>query len=167
MLHDLHWTPTFNDTILWAVTPMEPAAGVATSLAGPLARAHTIRQRRLNQNPNMIFLGGAANTAHPTVEWFPLDSDFWLRDVNGEILRKSDGKLLINFVKPEFQDLLAKRIIVYARCGLYDGIMLDEFNHHGAGLGGGTFIHTPIKKLSKHTPTSSVKYGNRFVMIFL
>lgn len=136
VLHDLHWTPTFNDTILWAVTPMEPAAGVATSLAGPLARARTIRQRRLNQNPNMIFLGGAANTAHPTVEWFPLDSNFWLRDVNGEILRKSDGKLLINFVKPEFQDLLAKRISAFARCGLYDGIMLDEFNHHGAGFGG-------------------------------
>lgn len=136
VLHDLHWTPTFNDTILWDVTPTEPAAGVATSLAGPLPRAREIRQRRLNQNPNMIFLGGAANTAHPTVESLPPDSDFWLRDANGEILKKSDGKLLINFVKPEFQDLLAKRIIAYARCGLYDGIMLDEFNHHGTGFGG-------------------------------
>ena len=136
VLHDLHWTPTFNDTILWDVTPIEPAAGVATSLAGPLARAREVRQRRSDQNSNMIFLGGAANTAHPTVESFPPDSDFWLRDANGEILRKSDGKLLINFVKPEFQDLLAKRISAFARCGLYDGIMLDEFNHHGAGFGG-------------------------------
>lgn len=136
VLHDLHWTPTFNDAILWDVTPTEPAAGVATSLAGPLPRAREIRQRRLNQNPNMIFLGGAANTAHSTVESLPPDSDFWLRDTNGEILRKSDGKFLINFVKPEFQNLLAKRIIAYARCGLYDGIMLDEFNHHGTGFGG-------------------------------
>ncbi|MYE90047.1 hypothetical protein F4X33_13745, partial [Candidatus Poribacteria bacterium] len=136
VLHDLHWTPTFNDTILWDVTPMEPAAGVATSLAGPLARAREIRQRRFDQNSNMIFLGGAANTAHPTVDAFPPDSDLWLRDANGEILRKSDGKLLIDFVKPEFQDLLAKRISAFARCGLYDGIMLDEFNHHGNGFGG-------------------------------
>ena len=136
VLHDLYWTPNFNGTILWDVTPMEPAAGVATSLAGPLARAREVRQRRLDQNSNMIFLGGAANTAHPTVEWFPPDSDFWLRDANGEILRKSDGKLLINFVKPEFQDLLAKQISAFARCGLYDGIMLDEFNHHGNGFGG-------------------------------
>ena len=136
VLHDLYWTPNFNGTILWDVTPMEPAAGVATSLAGPLARAREVRQRRLDQNSNMIFLGGAANTAHPTVEWFPPDSDFWLRDANGEILRKSDGKLLINFVKPEFQNLLAKQISAFARCGLYDGIMLDEFNHHGNGFGG-------------------------------
>ena len=136
VLHDLHWTPTFNDTILWDVTSMEPAAGVATSLAGPLTLAREIRQRRFDQNSNMIFLGGAANTAHPTVEWFPPDSDLWLRDVNGEILRKSDGKLLIDFVKPEFQDLLAKQISAFARCGLYDGIMLDEFNHHGNGFGG-------------------------------
>ena len=136
VLHDLHWNPSFNDTILWDVTPMEPAAGVATSLAGPLACAREIRQRRFDQNSNMIFLGGAANTAHPTVDAFPPDSDLWLRDANGEILRKSDGKFLINFVKPEFQDLLAKRINAYARCGLYDGIMLDEFNHHGNGFGG-------------------------------
>lgn len=137
VLHDLHWTPTFNDTILWDVTPMEPAAGVATSLAGPLVPAREVRQRRFDQNSNMIFLGGAANTAYPRVDEFPPDSDLWLRDVNGEILRKkSDGQFLINFVKPEFQDLLAKRIIAYARCGLYDGIMLDEFNHHGAGFEG-------------------------------
>ena len=136
VLHDLHWTPTFNSTIQWDVTSMEPASGVATSLAGPLTRADEIRQRRLNQNPNMIFLGGAANTAYPRIDEFPPDSDFWLRDTNGEILRKSDGKFLINFVKPEFQNLLAKRIIAYARCGLYDGIMLDEFNHHGTGFGG-------------------------------
>ena len=133
-LHDLHWSPFFD--LGWHKTATEPTYGVATSLSGDLPRAREIRQRRFDQNSNMIFLGGAANTAHPTVEWFPPDSDFWLRDANGQILKKSDGKLLINFVKPEFQDLLAKRIIAYARCGLYDGIMLDEFNHHGAGFGG-------------------------------
>ncbi len=137
VLHDLHWNPTFNDTILWDATSIEPAAGVATSLAGPLTPAREIRQRRFDQNSNMIFLGGAANTAYPRIDEFPPDSDLWLRDVNGEILRKkSDGQFLINFVKPGFQDLLAKRIIAYARCGLYDGIMLDEFNHHGAGFEG-------------------------------
>ena len=137
VLHDLHWNPTFNGAILWDATSIEPAAGVATSLAGPLARAREIRQRRFDQNSNMIFLGGAANTAYPRIDEFPPDSDLWLRDVNGEILRKkSDGQFLINFVKPEFQDLLAKRIIAYARCGLYDGIMLDEFNYHGAGFEG-------------------------------
>ena len=84
-------------------------------------------KRRLYQNPNMIFLGGFANTAHFTVDKFPPGSDLWLRDRNGQILRKRDGKPLIDFVKPENQDLMVKRAIAFARCGLYDGIMLDEF----------------------------------------
>ena len=133
VLHDLHWEPGF-ETIDWDITPDELAPGVSTSLAGNLNRAHKVRQRRLNQNPNMIFLGGFPNTAHFTVDSFPPDSDFWLRDANGEILRKADGKLLIDFVKPEVQDLMIKRAIAFARCGLYDGIMLDEFARNGTGF---------------------------------
>ena len=138
VLHDLHWHPRF-ETIQWDITPDASTTGVATSLTGDLDRAHEVRQRRLNQNPNMIFLGGAANTAHPTVNRFPPDSDLWLRDANGEIFRKPDGKLLIDFVKPEFQDLFIKQIVAFDRCGLYDGVMLDEFHSHGTGFSGRHF----------------------------
>ena len=138
VLHDLHWHPRF-ETIQWDITPDASTTGVATTLTGDLDRAHEVRQRRLNQNPNMIFLGGAANTAHPTVDRFPPDSDLWLRDANGEIFRKPDGKLLIDFVKPEFQDLFIKQIVAFDRCGLYDGVMLDEFHSHGTGFSGRHF----------------------------
>ena len=136
VLHDLHWYPRFDYQIGWDITSDEPTYGLRTSLTGNFANADEVRQRRLGQNPNMIFLGGFANTAHPTVDAFPLGSDLWLRDENGQILTKRDGKLLIDFVKPEFQDLMIRRAIAFARCGLYDGIMLDEFNHHGNGFGG-------------------------------
>ena len=49
-------------------------------------------------------------------------------------MRHPDGEFLINFLKPEVQDLFAKRIIAVARCGLYDGIFLDGFNNHGVGV---------------------------------
>ena len=138
VLHDLHWHPRF-ETIQWDITPDASTTGVATSLTGDLDRAHEVRQRRLNQNPNMIFLGGAANTAHSTVDRFPPGSDLWLRDANGEIFRKPDGKPLIDFVKPEFQDLFIKQIVAFDRCGLYDGVMLDEFHSHGTGFSGRHF----------------------------
>ena len=129
-LHDLHWSPFFS--LGWLKTATEPTYGVATSLSGDLTRAREIRQRRLDQNPNMVFLVEIRLHNHFTPEAFPPDSDFWLRDANGQIVRNSVNEYLINFLKPEVQDLLAKRIIAVARCGLYDGVFLD-----GAGANGG------------------------------
>ena len=133
-LHDLHWHPSFSYSINWNLTATEPAIELATSLSGDLSRAVEIRQQRLKQNPNLVFLGGFANTA--LVDGLPPDSDLWLRDQNGQILRKHDGKGLIDFVKPEFQSLMVKRAIAFARCGVYDGIMLDEFADNGTGFSG-------------------------------
>ena len=136
VLHDLHWTPTFNGIIRWDVTPVEPAAGVATSLAGSLAIAREVRQRRLDQNPNMIFLGGFSIHQHFMDDALPPGSDFWLRDAQGQIFRNSGGESLINFLKPEVQDLFIKRVIAFERCGLYDGIFFDGFNHNATGFVG-------------------------------
>ena len=136
VLHDLHWSPNFESSIAWNLTPTEPAYGVATSLAGSLTRAREVRQRRLDQNPNMVFLGGIALHDHFTLDKFPPGSDFWLRDQNGEVVRKKSGQFLINFLKPEVQDLIAKQIVAYARCGLYDGVMIDGFANNATGFSG-------------------------------
>ena len=136
-LHDLHWSPFFG--LGWRRTAAEPTYGVATSLSGDLTRAREIRQRRLDQNPNMVFLVEVRLHNHFTPEAFPSDSDFWLRDAQGQIIRNSVGEYLINFLKPEVQDLLAKRIIAIARCGLYDGVFLDGFLNHGTGFVGAQF----------------------------
>ena len=136
VLHDLHWSANFESNIAWNLTPTEPAYGVATSLAGSLTRAREIRQRRLGQNPNMVFLGGVGLHDHFTVDKFPPGSDFWLRDENGEIVRKDSGQFLVNFLKPEVQDLITKQIVAHDRCGLYDGIMIDGFANNATGFGG-------------------------------
>ena len=131
-LHDLHWSPFFG--LHWRRTPTEPTHGVATSLAGDLANAREVRQRRLDQNPNMVFLVEVRIHGHFTEEEYPPGSDFWLRDAQNQILRDRDGQYLINFLKPEVQELLAKRMIAVERCGVFDGVMIDGFFLNGTGF---------------------------------
>ena len=129
VLHDLYWNANFG--LNWDTTLAEPTYGLATSFAGDLAEARETRQRRLAQNPNMIFLRSIRIFNHQSLEAFPSNSDFWLRDAQGQIVRNSANEYVFNFFKPEVQDLLIKRIIAIARCGLYDGVLLDSFNRHG------------------------------------
>ena len=128
-LHDLHSSPHFE--LSWHVTAAEPTYGIATSLKGNLARSREIHNQRLELNPNMIFLYTVNLRAHFTDEAFPPGSNFWLRDSNGEIITRYGGDPYINFLKPNVQDLLMKRIVAVGRCGLYDGVMLDEFFNNG------------------------------------
>ena len=129
VLHDLYWSANFG--LNWDTTLAEPTYGVATQRAGYLEGVRETRQRRLAQNPNMIFLHSIRIHNHKSTEAFPPNSDFWLRDAQGQIVRTSANEYLFNFLKPEVQELLAERIIAIARCGLYDGVMLDDFNRNG------------------------------------
>ena len=123
--HDLDLGLWFK--VGWDQTPTEPAEGLATSMAGNLPRSRELHQKRLDLNPNLITLRGVSHIAHFSDKAFPPDTDFWARDENGEILRRDTGSPIINFVKPEVQDLIAKRIIAVARCGLFDGVHLDSW----------------------------------------
>ena len=130
-LHDLTTRTGFY--VGWDVTPTEPTWGLATSLAGSLALSRERLQRRINQNPNMISLFTVGFHTHYSDEAYPPGSDYFLRDENGELIRRSTGSPYINFLNPEVQDLLVKRVVAVARCGLYDGVMIDQFVNHGAG----------------------------------
>ena len=130
-LHDLEagvWFPSIH----WDQTPTEPAEGLAISLAANLSRARETHRRQLDLNPNRIFLLGVDWRSYFTDEALPPGSDFWLKDENGEIVRSPTGSPQLNFFKSEVQDLIAKRIVAVERCGLYDGVMLDQFADHGA-----------------------------------
>ena len=135
VLHDLHFSTLFDNVLEWDTTETEPNAGVATRMAGGLAHALEVRQRKLDQNPNMVFLVEVRIHGYFTEEEYPPGSDFWLRDAQNQILRDRDGQYLINFLKSEVQDLLAKRMIEVERCGVFDGIMID-----GLFLNGTRFV---------------------------
>ena len=127
-LHDLHWSSGLATD--WDTTVTEPYEGLATSLTIDLADSQDIRRRLLAQNPNMIFIRGMSIvTAHDYQ--LPLDSSLWLRDLSGEIVRTPDGTPVVNFLKPEVQDLLVRRIIAYDRCGVLDGVFFDNIGDQG------------------------------------
>ena len=135
-LHDLYFSPTFG-TILWDITPTEPASGIATRMAGDLEYAREVRQRWLDQNPNMVFLRAMQIHERGRLDVFPPDSDFWLRDEHGNVVRKlNTGEPLTNFLKPEVQQLIIDRIIAIGQCGFYDGLFLDGFARNGTGFSG-------------------------------
>ena len=129
-LHDLDFGVWFSFN--WDQTPTEPFDGIATSLAGNLSHSRETHRQRLAQNPNMLVLFGVGFHSHYSDEAYPPGSDYFLRDENGEIIRRDTGSPNINFLHPEVQDLLVKRIIAIERCGLYDGVMIDQFVDHGA-----------------------------------
>ena len=135
VLHDLYvGHPRFG--LNWDITLAEPTYGVATQRAGYLERTREIREQRLAQNPNMIFLPDVRIYHHDTPEAFPPNSNFWLRDAQGQIIRNANNEYLINFLKPEVQKLLIKRIIALERCGFYDGVFLDGFHNNFTGFMG-------------------------------
>ena len=135
-LHDLHWSPKFERGLQWDSTLTEPTIGLATQLGGDLLHAHAVRKRLLEHNPNMVFLRDIRIHNHLRNDDLPPDSNFWLRDAQGQILENGYGEYLLNFLKPEVQDLLIKRILAVAQCGFYDGVMFDGFNHNGTGFVG-------------------------------
>ena len=137
-LHDLSWGPFFWITSNWGenVTEHEPNWGAATSIT--VENAPQTRHRFLTQNPNHVFLAIVNLHYYGSPDALPPDSDFWLRDASGQILRLgyegARGEYLIDFVKPEVQDLLVKRILAIERCGFYDGVFLDNFFRHAKGF---------------------------------
>ena len=139
VLHDLSFSEGL--ALKWDTTLAEPTYGVAIQRAGHLEGARELRERLLAQNPNMIFLPDVRIYHHDTPEAFPPDSDFWIRDAQGQIIRNYANEYLIDFMKPEVQELLIKRIIALERCGLYDGVFLDGFSHNFIGFAGRRHFH--------------------------
>ncbi len=133
-LHDLNWEGIQETS--WNITLDEPTPGVSRQLASNLPLAYEFRQQQLDQNPNIVFLLGVFVMAHHFDDQFPPDSDFWLKDANGEILRKWTGAPLIDFIKPEVQQLMVDRIVAVSRCGFYDGVFIDDFNNNGLNFSG-------------------------------
>ena len=128
----------------WDTTQSQPTHGLATRYAGDVKNAKKMRQQLLEQNPNMLFIAELRVHNHLSAIGhlaFPEGSDLYLRDSNGEIIRNDEaGAYLMNILNPDLQDLLIQRIVGFAICGIFDGILLDGFNDHGVG---GAFGRTP------------------------
>ena len=121
--HDLAWGRNFFDLGIQYTNQGYVVAGSAE-------RFQARREAMLTKNPNMIFLAGIAyRDAVPDVH-YPEDFPYWIRDENGNLVpswHHIDGRkvFLVDFTKPEFQDIIVQKAVAIAECGLYDGIVFD------------------------------------------
>ena len=134
MMHDLWFSPSFG--IEWDTTPNRPQLEQATRLAGTSNTFFEIRRNAQQFNPDTIAIKSIGIHERGSDKAFPLDSPFWLRDDNGEIVRNVLGMPYTNFFVPELQNLIVDRIIAIERCGAYDGVFLDGFAYNGTGFVG-------------------------------
>ena len=124
----------------WLLNESESTSRLSTRMGGNVEQAQEIHLRRQQLNPNLLTLAYLSWFATGSIDSFPPDSEFWLRDENGEIVRLNiRGRWFeyqTDFFHPGFQDLLVERIVALATCGLYDGILLDGFRSNATGFGG-------------------------------
>ena len=101
---------------------------------GDLDRAQQIRDQFMALNPNMLFL-----VATPFVyigkDDKPDDWPYWMRDSEGNRVYETGWNAgMIDFTHPGAQDWIVEKAITIARCGLFDGILLDSYKEDGSLL---------------------------------
>ena len=136
-LHDLSFYKPWSG-LEWLLTAAEPTFGLSTQMGGNLEQAQEIHRRQQRLNPNLVNLISISWFATGNPNRLPPDSEFWLRDENGEIVQlEIPGRWIeyqTDFFHPGYQDLLVERIAAIANCGLFDGIVLDGFLSNATGF---------------------------------
>ena len=122
--YDFNYGTSFG--LSWKISQTEPF-GLRTQLSGNIEEAKAIHQQLLQRNPNMLFFIGVSFHHHNAETAFPIDSDLWLRDSEGRIVRNSNGEYMVNLLNPDLQDLLIQRIVGFSECGIFDGALFDDF----------------------------------------
>ena len=135
MLHDLWFSPDFE--LRWDITPTALTPGLSTQLAGLPGVSYDLRRSAQQLNPDSIILKSIPIYGRPLRDTFPPDSHVWLRDTNGEIVKRKEGgselRPMIDIFVPEVQNHFVDRIVAIEQCGVYDGVFLDEFYLNGTG----------------------------------
>ena len=78
----------------------------------------------------MLFLPTIAVHGHNDLDAFPPDSDFWLRDADGQIIKDDYvpwDQWLLDILNPELQQLIIERVVGIAECGYFNGVMFDSW----------------------------------------
>lgn len=114
--HDLRWNSLWFH-LKWLPTP----EGLRTFLH--VKSANEVWEDMLSLNPNMIFIV-PMNYVGANPGEYPDDWPYWLRDETGNIIGY-DTNPQIDFTYPGYQDLMVRRAVQFAECGLFDGIFFD------------------------------------------
>jgi len=111
-------------------TPERPELRVL----GYLDRAQQIRDQFMALNPNMLFIV-VTPLAYIGKDDRSDDWPYWMRDAEGNRVYELGWNAgMIDFTHPGAQDWIVEKALAYARCGLFDGIMLDGYKEDGSML---------------------------------
>lgn len=126
--HDLFWGG-LGFHLQWHPTPE------GFRLLGRIDDAYWKREYLLSQNPNFIRLVSFDYTDADPGD-YPEDWPYWIKDENGNRVRVYAGAsdFLIDFTHPVVQDILVQKAVAVAKCGLYDGIFLGQWQEDQATL---------------------------------
>ena len=126
-----HYSTRFG--LQWALTPTAPTEGLSKRLAGNI-EAVLEAYKKYDKNPNMLFIPAIAHHGFDFDD-IPPDSDLWLRDADGQIIKRegiSWEEWLPDILNPEFQQLVIDRVVAIADCGFFDGVLFDSWDGHHA-----------------------------------
>jgi hypothetical protein len=137
-MHDLMWEEPLSqlgegvDLVLGLIWKGEHHGLSSSFDEESLQRARQNRKRLMEYNPNMITLLEVRWRDAP-MSFLPEDSEWWLRDAQGEIVKGWLGGwepfYKLDYSNPDFQDNVARQSKIAVESGVYDGIMLDWSGH--------------------------------------
>ncbi len=129
-----HYSTRFG--LRWNLTPTEITVGLSTRLAGNIEEVLEEWKKYTDKNPNMLFIPAVAVHAYDFNE-IPPDSDLWLRDADGQIIKREGipwDEWVLDILNPEFQQLTMDRVVGIAECGFFDGVLFDSWDRFHFGF---------------------------------
>ena len=127
--YDIHYYD-YDLEVWWEPRPKEPYPGLVTRLhIYDKEQEMSAYQGYIRRNPNRLSLPEIRLHNHVELDAFGKDSDFWLRDADGEIIKNNVpwDEYTIDILNIEVQQLLIDRVVGLAECGLFDGVLFDAF----------------------------------------
>ena len=126
--HDMHhYAHRFG--LGWQLTLTEPTEGLATRLSGNPEGVMNEYQKYAERNPNMLFLPTVAIGVYGGLDAFPPDSEFWLRDADGKVIKNEVpwDEYTIDILNPKVQQIVIEQVVGIAECGYFNGVMFDTW----------------------------------------
>ena len=123
----------------WQLTPTEPTEGLSTRLVGYPESVMDEYQKYVQRNPNMLFLPEIRLHNLIGLDELPPDSDFWLRDTDGQIIENEGvpwDAWTLDILNPELQQILIERVVGIAECGYFNGVLFDAWAPYHIGTYG-------------------------------
>ena len=107
--------------------------GLATDIIMDVERTKARYDYYHSRNPNFVYLLGWSfreNNSHA----FPDDDFYWMLNAKGSRVPTGSDIFHVNILNPEVQEIIINQAVGIASCGIFDGIVIDQFSRDGVGI---------------------------------